>query len=418
MISPCVFDILRSRIGAVMRLGLKWLIRMLIGALALNQAVIAVAREAVVTDVRISGSGTQTRIVLNLSDSVQVEPFLLADPKRLVLNLPETVWKLPKNWARAKGGAISAFRFGKLGPGRSRMVFDLTGPVKVLETVTLPPQGERRYRLVIDLGPSDETTFRKSAGWPAGEIAPPSGNDLAVDPKRPQRDKKLICIDPGHGGIDPGASGVSGTLEKDIVLTTSILLRDMLQRSGRYQVAMTRDTDIFLSLKARVAFCRGKAADLMISVHADSASVAVRGATVYTLSEKASDVEAEQLARSENQSDVIAGVEIGREDDLVSSILIDLAQRDTKLKSVNFARALVPELNKTGRTVPRSHKFAGFRVLKAPDVPSVLLEMGYLTNAADEVQLQSAAWRATLVQAVVRALDAHFSEVARTRGQP
>jgi N-acetylmuramoyl-L-alanine amidase len=378
----------------------------------------AALREVVATDVRITMNGGKTRIVLNLSDSAQVETFLLADPSRLVLNLPETVWKLPKNWAQTRGGVVAAFRFGKLGPGRSRMVFDLSAPAKVASVVTFPPQGERRYRLVIDLEPIDLAGFRKMAGWPESEASQLPGQDLAPDPKRPQRAKKLICIDPGHGGIDPGATGVTGTLEKDLVLTASLQLRDVLLRSGRYDVAMTRDSDIFLSLKARVAFCRSKAADLMISVHADSATVAVRGATVYTLSEKASDTEAEQLARAENQSDVIAGVEIGREDDVVSSILIDLAQRDTKMKSVNFAHALVPELQKTGRTVPRSHKFAGFRVLKAPDVPSVLLEMGYLTNAADEIQLQSAAWRAMLAQAVLRALDAHFGGVSRSPSAP
>lgn len=380
------------------------------GALSGGAAGSPLPGQVVVTDVRIAVTGEQTRIVLNVSDAVTVETFLLADPYRLVLNLPDAVWKLPANWPRRTGGVVKAFRFGPMGPGRARMIFDLTRPAKVVDNLTLPPQGERRYRVVLDLAPQDEATFRKSAGWPMGERPAVGANDLSAPRPPPARAKKLICLDPGHGGIDPGATGVSGSLEKDVVLAASNEFRDTLVRSGRYQVIMTRDTDVFLSLKARVAFCRSKAADLMISVHADSAGGAdnIRGATVYTLSDKASDAEAEELAKSENQSDVIAGVDIGREDDVVSSILIDLAQRDTKANSVKFAKALVPELEKTGRTLARSHKFAGFRVLKAPDVPSVLLEMGYLTNADDEVQLLSAPWRRQLAQAMLRALDAHF----------
>jgi N-acetylmuramoyl-L-alanine amidase len=372
----------------------------------------AIAAELVVTDVRISVTGDQTRIVMNLSDGAQIEPFTLADPNRLVLNMPETVWKLPASRQKGRGGLVKGFRFGKLGPGRSRAIFDLTGPARLTENIVLPPQGERRYRLVLDLTPVSEAEFRKTAGWPAGERSAAGASDLQAPKPAPKRAKKLICLDPGHGGIDPGATGVSGALEKDIVLAAAIEFRETLRRSGRYQIAMTRDSDVFLSLKARVAFCRGKSADLMISIHADSAGGAApgaRGATIYTLSEKASDIEAEALAQSENQSDVIAGVDIGQEDDVVSSILIDLAQRDTKANSVRFAKVLAPEMEKTGRAMPQSHKFAGFRVLKAPDVPSVLLEMGYLTNADDEMQLKSETWRRQLAQAVLRALDGFFA---------
>jgi N-acetylmuramoyl-L-alanine amidase len=291
------------------------------------------------------------------------------------------------------------------------VIFDLTGPARLTDSLTLPPEGERRYRLVLDLMPSNDRDFRKTAGWPEGEKAVAGTADLEAAKPKPKRAKKLVCLDPGHGGIDPGATGVSGALEKDIVLAASLEFKETLRRSGRYQVAMTRDSDVFLSLKARVAFCRSQNADLMISVHADSAGnvAGAKGATIYTLSEKASDVEAEALANSENQSDVIAGIDIGQEDDVVSSILIDMAQRDTKSNSVRFAKALAPELEKTGRTMSRSHKFAGFRVLKAPDVPSVLLEMGYLTNADEEVQLRSETWRRQLAQAVLRALDRHFA---------
>jgi N-acetylmuramoyl-L-alanine amidase len=374
-------------------------------------AAVARAGEIVVTDMRIATTGEQTRIVINLSDSATVDHFTLADPYRLVFNLPNTTWKLPPNWKQAKGGLVKSFRFGRLGPERSRLIIDLTGPAKLTDTLILPPQGERRYRLVLDLAPASEAEFRKTAGWPEGETAAAAGQDLQGPRPPPKRAKKLICIDPGHGGIDPGATGVSGVLEKDIVLAASLEFRETLLKSNRFQVVMTRDSDVFLSLKARVAFCRSKSADLMISVHADSAGnvAGARGATIYTLSEKASDMEAEALARAENQSDTIAGVDIGQEDDVVSSILIDLAQRDTKANSVRFAKTLAPELERTGRARQGSHKFAGFRVLKAPDIPSVLLEMGYLTNADEEVQLRSAAWRRQLAQAVLQALDRYFA---------
>jgi N-acetylmuramoyl-L-alanine amidase len=374
----------------------------------------AAGRDLVVTDVRLAVTAGQTRIVLNLSDSAVAEHFTLADPDRLIVNLPDTVWKLPRNWQQTKGGLVKSFRFGRLGPGKSRVIFELTGPARLTDKLVLPPQGERRYRLVIDLAPTDAATFRKTAGWPAGEMAP-AADPLAVRPT-PKRAKKLICLDPGHGGIDPGATGVSGVLEKDIVLAAAQEFAQTLRRTGRYQVVMTRDSDVFLSLKARVAFCRGVSADLMISVHADSAGniAGARGATIYTLSEKASDQEADALAQSENKSDLIAGVDIGQEDDVVSSILIDMAQRDTKVNSIRFAKALAPELEKTGRTMSKSHKFAGFRVLKAPDVPSVLLEMGYLTNADEEVQLRSETWRRQLAQAMLRALDGYFAAAPKT----
>jgi N-acetylmuramoyl-L-alanine amidase len=195
------------------------------------------------------------------------------------------------------------------------------------------------------------------------------------------------------------------------VLSINAALRDALEETGRYKVIMTRDSDIFLSLKARVAVGRRAKADLFISVHADSApNSAARGASVYTLSERASDREAEALARSENQSDVIAGVDLTNESDIVTSILIDLAQRETKNSSVKFAQTLVPELQRVGGVTQKSHRFAGFRVLKAPDVPSVLVEVGYLSSAYDESEMKTRRWRANMASAISRAVDGYFKQ--------
>jgi len=220
---------------------------------------------------------------------------------------------------------------------------------------------------------------------------------------------KTVVLDPGHGGVDPGATGVDGTYEKDLVLSLGKALRDALERSGNYTVVMTRDTDIFLSLKARVAVGRRAKADLFVSLHADSApDSVVKGASVYTLSEKASDREAEALARQENQSDIIAGVDLSHESDIVTSILIDLAQRETKNLSAQFAAMLVSELGRQTKLIRNTHRFAGFAVLKSPDVASVLVELGYLSNRADEKQLLSAPYRTKLAQAVVKAVHEYF----------
>jgi N-acetylmuramoyl-L-alanine amidase len=221
----------------------------------------------------------------------------------------------------------------------------------------------------------------------------------------------VVVIDAGHGGVDPGATGVDGTHEKELVLSLAKALRAALESTGKYTVVMTRDSDIFLSLKARVAVGRRANADLFVSLHADSApGSGVRGASVYTLSEKASDKEAEALAKSENQSDIIAGVDLTNEGDIVTSILIDLAQRETKNNAVKFAQVLVPELQRAGEVTQKSHRFAGFRVLKAPDVPSVLIEVGYLSSREDESVMNTNRWRKRMADSIVRAIDRYFRQ--------
>lgn len=373
----------------------------------------AYAETPVVTDARIGVHEGVTRFVFNVSDAVQVRAFTLAEPYRVVLDLPAVKWELPPSRPIPPGSLVTGFRYGPLAGGRVRVVIDLSGPVKLESVVLVPPQGERRYRLVADFVPTDAQTFLKGAGWPADEKGNAARSQASAKEK-PGRRKPVIFLDPGHGGADPGATGPSGTLEKDIVLAVALKLRDVLRRTGRYQVFLTRETDIRLALRDRVSMARAAKADLMISIHADAAGAAVvanmlRGATVYTLSENASDKEAEELANSENQADVIAGVDLTKEPNFVSSILIDLAQRETMNKSIRFAQTLVPELQNTGRLVPKSHKFAGFRVLKAPDVPSVLVEIGFLSNVEDESQMRNSAWRQQLAQAIVRAIDRYFA---------
>jgi len=292
--------------------------------------------------------------------------------------------------------------------------------VSIANKFLLPPEGERRYRLVLDLAPVDRAKYLQTAGWPKDVQEPSDGDEPPVEADdghaRPANARRIVVIDPGHGGVDPGTTGFSGTYEKDVVLALGKSLRESLIRTGRYEVVMTRDTDIFLSLRARVAVARRAKADLFISLHCDSApNSTVRGASVYTLSERASDREADALARSENQSDIIAGVDLTNEPDIVTSILIDLAQRETKNNSARFAQLLLPEMRSSGRIVAESHKFAGFVVLKAPDVPSVLIENGYLSNQDEEDAMNSPRWRQDMASGIARGVDRYFALIRHGR---
>jgi len=219
----------------------------------------------------------------------------------------------------------------------------------------------------------------------------------------------VVVIDPGHGGVDPGAIGAGGTREKDIVLSVGLALRDALRARGNYRIVMTRDGDRFVRLGDRVRIARRANADLFVSLHADAAAGrTARGAGVYTLSEKSSDREAAALARRENRSDIIAGVDLSDEADDVTSILIDLAQRETMNQSATLAQTVVVELGQRITMRSNPHRFAGFRVLKAPDVPSVLVEIGFLTNRQEEAQLKSSRTRQQIADGLADAIDAYF----------
>jgi N-acetylmuramoyl-L-alanine amidase len=403
---------LGSMQDGVMRLIRQSLIIGLLAWLAAGPGWLAAAAgpQVLVSDARIGQHANHTRFVLAISGDVKFDVFTLADPYRIVIDFPEVAFRLDPMEAK---GLIKGYRFGLYRPGRSRMVIDLTGPAVIANKFLLPPEGERGYRLVLDLTPTDRIGYLATAGWPKDEADAAAAEEPEIDevPDRPANAKRVVVIDAGHGGVDPGATGVDGTYEKDIVLPLAKALRDVLERTGKYTVVMTRDSDIFLSLKARVAVGRRSKADLFVSLHADSAPDSyVRGASVYTLSEKASDKEAEALARSENQSDIIAGVDLTNESDVVTSILIDLAQRETKNSAVKFAQVLVPELQRAGDVTQKSHKFAGFRVLKAPDVPSVLIEVGYVSNQLDESSMATNRWRRGMAGAISRAIDRYFKE--------
>jgi N-acetylmuramoyl-L-alanine amidase len=289
----------------------------------------------------------------------------------------------------------------------------------VSRNFVLDPQGGFGRRVVIDLAATDRAAFLASIGLPANDQAavqaqaqPAAPPVIAPTPPATHDRRRIVVIDPGHGGVDPGTHGrSSGVVEKDVVLAFGRALAKRLRDTGRYDVYMTRDKDIFIPLRERVEIARAHKADLFISIHADSISKPdVRGMSVYTLSETASDKEAAALAKKENLSDAIAGIDFKGESPEVAGILIDLAQRETKNYSSRFAKSLVDYARHSTTLLDPTHRFAGFVVLKAPDVPSVLVELGFLTNRNDERQLTSAKWRNSVTASFVKAVDRYFGD--------
>ena len=378
-------------------------------ASALTTSPAAFSAELRVSSIRVGNHGDYTRFVLDVDGDVKPRVFTLAEPYRVVIDLPEVQWAQETQPSRDSKGLVAGYRFGLFRPGNARVVIDLNGPAEVGKVFTLKPDGERGYRLVIDLKSTDPAAFVASAGWPKGLASKAPRTVAPIKDPRTRTGKYVVVIDPGHGGVDPGASGRSGVLEKDLALKVGRQLRDQLKSTGRYKVVMTRDKDIFHSLTDRVEIARQADADLFISLHADTIkSSKVRGASVYTLSEKASDKEADALAQKENRSDIIAGVDISQESTDVSMILIELSQRETMNRSVHFAELLMPEMSKETKLLRNTHRFAGFQVLKAPDVPSVLIELGYMSNREDEKNLKSAKWRGKVAKSISIAVGQHF----------
>jgi N-acetylmuramoyl-L-alanine amidase len=290
-------------------------------------------------------------------------------------------------------------------------VIDTKGPVRLEKSFVLDAAEGQPARLVLDLSPTDRASFMRNIA--VGGHSHTSSVKLSEPPPKIDGDARpLIVLDPGHGGIDNGTKGSSGENEKDIVLSFAQTLREKLESGGKYRVAMTRSDDTFIPLGERVRFARALNASLFISVHADSlprSEGQAEGATVYTLSENASDAEAARLAEAENKADVIAGVDLTAEPDDVANILVDLAQRETKTFSIQFARTVVGEFKTAARLHKHPLKSAGFKVLLAPDVPSVLVELGYMSTKDDLKQLTSATWRARTAQALAQAVDTYFS---------
>ncbi len=353
-------------------------------------------------------AGGHSRLTLELSDPLDMRVFTLTAPDRVVIDMPEVLWRMPGDLRPSGKGAVKSYRYGQFRKGNSRLVIDLNRPVKPMPSEMKQPEAGSGFKFVLDLDPATAAEFASSAGWPkdlqAASFSPPAVTRPAFGGKR------VIVIDPGHGGIDPGTHGESGVKEKDLVLAVARALRKSLEATGRYRVQLTRDSDVFIPLRERVNIARAAHGDLFVSLHADSNDHReIRGASVYTLSEAASDREAAKLAEKENMSDAIAGVDLAGDNNPVASILIDLAQRGTINRSARFAESLVgtlPSVTAVQHSSP--HRSAGFAVLKSRDMPAVLVELGYLTNTQDENEMATEAWREKIARALAASIDANF----------
>ena len=397
-------------------------------------AAAAVAKPAI-TDARLGVEPGLTRVVISLTQRSDFRVFTLADPYRVVIDMSEVDWKVPSGTKLQGQGLVAGMRYGLFKAGTSRVVLDLMEPSEVARAEFVAPDQGEPLRLLIDLRPIPDTQFRaqlktttaaysalaaiapatKPAKTPSGAGGTGAGGGAlggaaAKQPvEEPKRGKPLIVIDPGHGGIDPGAVGATIN-EKQLTLAVAKALKKELEDTGKFRVLLTRTTDVYIPLRDRFGLAREKGADLFISLHADSHNNPLtRGASVYTLSEKASDAESEALAAKENKSDIIAGVDLSKQSNVVSNILIDLAQRDTKNMSTRFASLLVRELKEQTMLLGNTHRYAGFAVLKAPDVPSVLVEMGYISSSKDEALLSSSSHQKRLARAVRQAVENYFS---------
>jgi N-acetylmuramoyl-L-alanine amidase len=373
----------------------------------------------VASDARLAGDSKQTRFVLDLDKAVQFRAFALDDPYRIVVDIPQVSFHLPVGTGATGRGLIKAFRYGLVMPGGSRIVFDLTGPARIANSTMLDATNGQPPRLVLELEEIDRASFVQALAPQSLPELKPAVSDSsaatsapAAKPAAPPDTRPVVVIDPGHGGPDNGTRA-GEEAEKNLVLAFGLVLRDRLEKSGKYRVVMTRTDDTFIPLDDRVRVAHNQSAALFVSIHADYLphnEGDVQGATIYTLSDKASDAEAERLADAENRADAIGGVNLTDEPTDVADILIDLAQRETRTFSNRFARLLMGEMKKTVRMHKNPLKSAGFRVLKAPDVPSVLVELGYVSNKGDLEHLTSDSWRAKAVGSMGQAIDAFLAK--------
>ena len=401
-----------------------------------------------ISGIAVSPSYQRTRISIGVDKTLAYRLALAQAPDRLILDMPTVHWAIQPGNLPQPGGVVRSVRFGHQTAQTSRIIFDLFEPVAVANALILDQSGTNRHSLEIELKPlaeiaADATqnqnpdtfgvtqplqTSRSSAdGMPVTQILRHNTSEAAsmlpvqsfdrglpvpaIRPPVPAQviGRRIVVLDPGHGGKDPGATK-NGIREKDLTLATAREIKSALEATGRYDVYLTREGDTYIKLRDRYEIGRGHQADLFISIHADAnPRPSARGASVYTLSDDASDAEAAALALRENKSDFIAGLPVSERSDGLMSILLDLAHRETLNSSAQAAEIFSEELQKSWVTIDPPHRYAGFAVLKAPDMPSLLLEMGFVTNAQDADMLRTSRSRKPLVRGIVDAIDRYFA---------
>ena len=372
------------------------------------------------TDARLVGDSGRVQFLLTLSQPVPVSAIAVASPSRVVIDLPDVEFKLDPAVGQRAHGLVTAYRYGVLAPGKSRVVLDTAGPADVEKAEVRVLGSGQDAQLSVELVRAD------TARLEAPEVRPfdllPSRADVGPPASTGLNSKPVIVIDPGHGGVDPGAVGVGGLLEKNVVMAVSWHLRAILAATGRYTVVMTRKSDTFVSLDQRLRVSRRYGADLFVSIHADAVAQNlaphVRGATVYTLSEQASDEQARRLAEKENAADHLAGLVAAPHEsgDDVRSILIDLLRQETANFSADFQSLLVGELRNSISVAREPQRSAAFKVLKQTHSPAVLLELGYMSNPDDQKLMNSVKWQTQVAGTIAAAIHAFFAK--RFNGMP
>jgi len=357
----------------------------------------------------IAGSRHSVEIDLALSQGIPYRVFTLSDPARLVIDFRKVDWSgvHPLNLLNTKN--VSDVRVGGYLPGSSRLVADLNGPF-ILEVADMRLNEETgAAHLQIRLERGSQEDFTVTSGVPTSTIWDfhPEGEIATDEPIRSEHTPMVIVLDPGHGGIDPGAE-VGDIVEKDLILSFARQLKETLLRSGEFEVVLTRNDDSFVSLERRVAIAHRIGADVFLSLHADSLGEGgARGATIYTLSESASDAASAALAERHDREDMLAGVDLTGTDDVVADILMDLARMETQPRADLLARALVLGIREMKLPLnSRPLRGASFSVLKSPDIPSILLELGFLSNDRDLGNLNDPEWRNRMAVAISDALKA------------
>lgn len=403
---------------------------------------------AAIEKIRYGSNAGTTRVVIELDRKTTYRAFLLPDPNRVVVDIPSATWRSARS-GFTDNNLVRGHRSGDLEGGLTRLIFDLRQPVLIKNIFFLPRNGTASDRLVLDLSPASQNLFNAAVDDVRGDknikleaervqaaaaasafrarenaalakAGQPRASGVALPQRKPgQRgggssavEMRTIIIDAGHGGHDPGAIA-GGIHEKNITLSTAKRLKRKLEATGRYRVHMTRDTDRFIQLRERVNIARTKGGDLFVSLHADKIGrTNVRGASIYTLSENASDAETARLADQENRAGIVSGVDLSSESADVADILLDLAMREKMNESNLLARYLEDALRrKSVRLLPNSHRSAGFAVLKAPDIPSLLLEIGFLSNPQEAKLLNSNEFQDKISEAILEGIDAYFAKI-------
>lgn len=377
----------------------------------------AMAADQILLNAQIGGDIQHTRFVAFISKKVEYRIFTIADPYRIVIDMPQAEIQVP---SEGRGLVVSA-RSGSLAQGKSRIVIDLAEAALVEKAELLPPENDLPARLVIDLTRTNHRAYMAAAKAPP---PPPRQEASLAPPQNEPTDKRpVIIVDPGHGGLDAGAHGrLSNTPEKDLTFDFCKTLAEKLGASGRYRIVMTRSEDVFISLDERVELAEKEKAELLISIHADTLDVKrfglkslkeVRGGTIYTLSEEASDEQAKTLAQNENKVDVQAGIASEQQtpavNEEISAILNDLENRTKKNSSLAIANYLIEHMKDKMKFNVRPRRSANLRVLKAAGVPAILIELGYLSNDDDEKLLTSAEWRAATAASLAEAVNAFMA---------